>query len=90
MAQLKHKIKNNLEEFICYVFEKLDAKEDLEIIKDFLISKTRPFKILQRWSKQYGGEFITKKFSNNAVINDFSAKTDEQEQKKVIEVETEV
>ena len=46
--------------------------EDLDLIKDVLINKTRPFKILQRWSKQYGGEFITKKFSDNAVINDFN------------------
>lgn len=90
MAQLKHKIKNNLEEFAGYVFEKLDAKEVLELLKELLIGKARPFKVLQRWSRQYGGEFLTKKFTNNAVINDFSAKSDEQKQEKVIEVETKV
>ena len=79
MAQLKHKIKNNLEEFISYVFEKLDAKEDLELMKELLISKTRPFKVLQRWSKQYGGEFITKKFTNNATISDFSVESNSEQ-----------
>ena len=83
MAQLKRKIKNNLEEFICYVFEKMDVKEDLELIKDFLISKTRPFKVLQKWSRQYGGEFITKKFTNNAVINDFTNETNKEEMIKI-------
>ena len=84
MAQLKHKIKNNLEEFIGYVFEKLDAKEDFELMKELLVGKARPFKVLQRWSKQYGGEFVTKKFSNNTVINDFSDKTSKEEAVKVV------
>ena len=87
MAQLKHKIKNNLEEFVGYVFEKLDAKEDLELMKELLIGKARPFKVLQRWSRQYGGEFLTKKFTNNAVINDFNGKTDNE---SVIKIDSEL
>ena len=87
MAQLKRKIKNNLEEFVGYVFEKLDAKEDLELLKELLIGKARPFKVLQRWSKQYGGEFVTKKFSNNTVINDFNSKIEDE---SVIKIDSEL
>ena len=87
MAQLKRKIKNNLEEFVGYVFEKLDAKEDLELMKELLIGKARPFKVLQRWSKQYGGEFVTKKFSNNTVINDFNSKIEDE---SVVKIDSEL
>ena len=87
MAQLKRKIKNNLEEFIGYVFEKLDAKEHLELMKELLTGKVRPFRALQRLSKQYGGEFMTKKFSNNKVINDFTGKIEDE---GVIKVDSEI
>lgn len=81
MGKLKKIVKENLDEFISYVFEnKLNVEDDLSTIKDFLMSKDTPYSLLQRWSKLYAAEFRTKKTSPNSVISDFAAKVEKTKQ----------
>jgi hypothetical protein len=81
MGKLKKIVKENLDEFISYVFEnKLNVEDDLSVIKDFVANKTTPYSLLQRWSKLYAGEFKTKKASQNSVISDFADKIEKTKQ----------
>ncbi len=72
MAKLKHKINNNLENFLCYVFGKTGSEEHLQMLNEMLLKKTTRYKILHKLSKSYGGNFITKNFSKNHSISDFT------------------
>jgi len=81
MGKLKKIVKDNLDEFISYVFEnKLDLQDDLSIIKDFVANKTTPYSLLRKWSKLYSEEFRVKKTNQNSVISDFDAKAEKTKQ----------
>ena len=73
MGKLKKAIKENLSEFVGFVFEsKLDQVSGLAAIKDFLVNKRSRYSILQQWIKSYGKEFEMKKKSANSLISDFA------------------